>query len=401
MVIAACAIDHSAAAQNGPDLSKADFEFDGMSTDNADVPNLKLVFSFNANTKAVNLTNGGDAGIVLISQKNGSHLTASDESTYVYANGKTTGSRYLPFNTYYAMDAVEILKTKANGTEYTIDATRKRLSDTQDASYVVANVKMNKDGYVAYRRTALSHDGGVMLYDTNNSSTDFEVSNTIGVKAYDTQIWGTTVETVTVPESGYLPFNAKGYFFTGKDLYITYVSVSGGKVKFNGYVGNTVIANNSPYILVGAPGEHRVYYTKAQRSLASAGADNWIEDDDEHYSAGVFTNSSNIKRYPMKLVNKKDNVRFVRDMVDDNPKSMKIDLEREGRFFIYLSYLNEKETCIAWGGVTPDEVITGIHTPTTGTTARKDTYTLQGVKVEGTQLPAGTYIRDGKKVVIR
>ena len=319
----------------------------------------------------------------------------------MYANGKTTGSRYLPFNTYYAMDAVEILKTKANGTEYTIDATRKRLSDTQDASYVVANVKMNKDGYVAYRRTALSHDGGVMLYDTNNSNTDFEVSNTTGVKAYDTQIWGTTVETVTVPESGYLPFNAKGYFFTGKDLYITYVSVSGGKVKFNGYVGNTVIANNSPYILVGAPGEHRVYYTKAQRSLASAGADNWIEDDDEHYSAGVFTNSSNIKRYPMKLVNEKDNVRFVRDMVDDNPKSMKIDLEREGRFFIYLNYLNEKETCIAWGGVTPDEVITGIHTPTTGTTARKGTYTLQGVKVEGTQLPAGIYIRDGKKVVVR
>lgn len=103
----------------------------------------------------------------------------------------------------------------------------------------------------------------------------------------------------------------------------------------------------------------------------------------------------------MKLVNEKDNVRFVRDMVDDNPKSMKIDLEREGRFFIYLNYLNEKETCIAWGGVTPDEVITGIHTPTTGTTARKGTYTLQGVKVEGTQLPAGIYIRDGKKVVIR
>ncbi len=401
VVIAASAIDHSAVAQNGPDLSKADFEFGGMSTDNADVPNLKLVFSFNANMKAVNLTNGGDAGIVLISQKNGSHLTASDESTYVYANGKTTGNRYLPFNAYYAMDAVEILKTKANGTEYTIDATRKRLSDSQDAGYVVANAKMNKDGYVAYRRTALSHDGGVMLYDTNNSCTDFEVSNTIGGKAYDTQVWGATAETVTVPESGYLPLNAKGYFFTGKDLYIAYVSISGSKVKFNSYVGNTVIANNSPYILVGAPGEHRVYYTKAQRSLASAGADNWIEDDDERYSAGVFTNSSNTKRYPMKLVNEKGNVRFVRDMVNGNPKSMKIDLEREGRFFIYLNYLNEEETSIAWGGVTPDEVITGIHTPTTNTTARKGTYTLQGVKVEGTQLPAGIYIRDGKKIVVR
>ena len=52
VVIAASAIDHSAVAQNGPDLSKADFEFGGMSTDNADVPNLKLVFSFNANMRA-------------------------------------------------------------------------------------------------------------------------------------------------------------------------------------------------------------------------------------------------------------------------------------------------------------------------------------------------------------
>lgn len=401
VVIAACAIDHSQVAQNGPDLSKADFEFGGMAIDNDKVPNLNLIFSFNDKVKAVNITNGGDAGFVLISKKNGSKLTAADESTFVYANGKTSGNRYLPFNAYWAMDAVEILKTKLTDGKYVIDAERKRLSDIQDAGYVNADQKMNKDGYIAYRKTALNHNGDILLYDTQNSTLDFKISNTIGVKAYDSEADGVTEATVTLPESGYLPFNASQYFYTGNDLYIAYVNVKQGLVTFNSYNGNSVIANNGVYVLVGKPGEHTIYYTEAQRNLATSGANSWISDDNEFYTPGSYVYTGSSKRYPMKFVNEKGHVRFVRDMIANNPKSMKIDIETEGRYFINLTYLNEEENSIAWGGITPDEVATGISTPTTTRPTSTHTYNLQGMQVNGDQLASGIYIRDGKKIMIQ
>lgn len=401
VVIAACAIDHGGQAQNGPNLSKADFEFGNMNGENPEVPNLKLVFSFNSNVKAVNITNGGDASLLLISKKNGSKLTAGDESTYVFANGKTSGNRYLPFNSYYAMDAVDILKTKLTDGVYRVDATRKRLGNSLDAGYVNAERSMLRDGYIAYRKTALNHDGAIMLYDTNNSSIDFAISDDIDVRQYDTKAAGVSEETVIIPESGYLPFSASKYFFAGKDLYITYMNVRSSAVTFNSYVGNSVIANNSVYVLVGKPGLHKIYYTEAQRSLATSGIDYWIDDDNEYYVNGQFVYTGGVaKYYPMKFVNEKGNVRFVRDMVDNNPKSMKIDLAREGRFYIKLNYLNENENTIPWGGITPDEVISAINVPVTS--VHDDAvYTLQGIKVNTTHLPSGIYIRNGKKFVVR
>lgn len=354
VTIAACAMDHSGAAENGPDLSKADFTFGNMTGDVESATPLNLVFSFNANTKAVNLTNGGDAGVVIITKKNGdSKLTYGDESTWVFANGKTSGSRYLPFNAYYALDCVEILKTKAVDGVYTIDDTRKRIKDSYDAGYVPADQKMLRDGFVAYRKTALNNDGKVLLYDTNNSSVDFMISNTIALNEYNAVEDGTTAVKVTVPESGYLPFNAEKFFFTGKDLYIAYVSISSGNVTFSSKEGKSVVANNSAYILVGAPGEHTIYYTESQRNLASAGADAWIADGDEKYVDGVLTITTK-NRFPMKLVNEKGNVRFVHDCVEGNNQTLKIDVETEGRFYINHTVFTEGD--LVWEGVTPEDV---------------------------------------------
>lgn len=359
VVIAANAIDHSTVAVGGENLSKADFEFGGQkSGDNADVPNLSLKFSYTASMAACNLTNGGDAGVVIITKKNGdSRLTFSDESTWVYANGKTTGSRYLPFNAFYALDCVEILKAKKNTTtgKYEVDAERKRFSESQDKGYVLIpeDLSMNRDANVVYRKTALNNDGKYLLYDTNNSSVDFMVSNTIALNEYNTVEDGTTAVKVTVPESGYLPFNAEKYFFTGKDLYLAYVTISAGNVTFSSKEGKSVVANNSPYILVGAPGEHTIYYTESQRNLASAGADAWIADGDDKYVDGVLTVTTK-NRFPMKFVNEKGNVRFVHDCVEGNNQTLKIDVETEGRFYINHTVFTEGD--LVWEGVTPEDV---------------------------------------------
>lgn len=396
VVIAACAKDHSADAEGNIDLSKADFSFGSMTGDSEDVTKLNLVFSFNANTKAVNLTNGGDAGVVIISKNYGDkYLTAGDESTWVYANGKTTGSRYLPFNAYYAMDAVEILKTKLVDGVYTIDAARKRLKDSFDKGYVVTDQKMIRDGYVAYRKTALNNEGSMYLYDTNNSCTDFAVSNTVGIGEYDKEEFGVTEVKVTIPESGYLPFYAEKAFFTDKGLYVGYVTISSGVLKCNDMQGSTYVFNNSPYLLIGAPGEHTVKYTEATRLLATAGQDNWISDGDDKYVNGVLTVTTK-NRYPMKFVADTNGARFVRDMVDGNPQTMKIDVATEGRFYINLNYLNEEETVVEWTGTKPSDIITAVKgIAETAPKASNACYNLAGQRVGANA--KGIIIMNGKK----
>lgn len=400
ILIAACAIDHSAVAQNGPDLSKADFTFGNMAGDNPDIPALSLVFSFNSGTKAINLTNGGDAGVILIKKSNGKYIYADDQSKWVYANGKTKGSQYLPFNTAYALDCVEILKTKQTDGVYSVDPARKRLSDTRDKGYVPADKKMMRDGFVAYRKTAVNNNGNKMLYDTDNSCVDFLISGTITPKEYDDEESGVTEVRINIPESGYLPFNADKYFFTPDNVYVSYVSISKGELRFNHYPGRSVIASNSPYILVGSPGEHTIYYTEAQRTLATAGADNWISDTDEKYKDGVLTVTTR-NRFPMKFVNEKGNVRFVRDCIGGNNQTLRIDVEKEGRFYINLTTFDENEVSIPWGGITPDEV-SGVRAVIPASADfSDDIYNLQGMKVDAEVLSPGIYIRNGKKFIVK
>lgn len=409
VVLAANAIDHSTVAVGGQDLSKADFEFGGQKTgDNPDVPNLVLKYSYVSTMPNLNLANGGDAGVLLINKTNGDkYITLDDESKFVFPNGKDKGNKYYNFNAYYAMDAVEILKTKKNNDtgKYEIDPDRKRICTTKDKGYVPVpdDLSMNRDAYVAYRKTAINNDGKIYLYDTENSCEDFAVSNTIGVKAYDAEPAGTTELTVTIPESGYLPFNADSYFFTEKGVHVTYITPdkTNKVLKYTDTEGHTKVFNNSAYMLIGAPGEHKVFYTKANRNMATAGNDYWIADGEEKYADGVLTITTK-ERYPMKFVNEKGNVRFVRDMKDNNPQTLKIDLATEGRFYITLNYLNEEETMIPWGGVKPEDITTAISSAVVNTpNADNAVYNLQGVRMNAASLPAGIYIQGGKKYVVK
>lgn len=398
VLIAGSAIDHRTLGENGPDLSGADFEFANPVTDNDQVPNLELVFTYMSSVTAFNLTNGGDAGVLLFPSNFEGKF---DPAKAVYAQGKTSGSQYLPVNAYNSIDAVEILKAKkdADG-NYVADAARKRIPTTYDANYVVTptDASMLRDGNVVYRKTGLASYDRIYLYDRSDSQTDFAVSSTIAPRAYNQTEDGTTDTTVVIPASGYLPFNASSYFFTGKELGVAYVNVSAGVVSFRSFPGDSLIASNSVYLLVGAPGEHVVKYTKANRMIATSGANSWIAEGDDRYADGVYTETRN-NRFPLKFVNEAGNVRFVRDAVDGNPKTMKIDVETEGRFYITLT--TSDTDVLAWGGITPEEVVAVGIGDVRSLTIDQPVYTLQGMRVRDERLPRGLYIRGGKKFLVK
>lgn len=401
VVIAANPIDHTAAI-NGQDLSKAEFAFPGKTEGVAGIKYLELKYTYASTVKFFNIVNGGDASILIVKKANASKLPLEDESAWVFANGNDKGNKYVPFNAYYAMDAVEILKAKKNVDKYEIDATRKRFSDAQDAGYVQIpeTESMLRDANVVYRKTALNMgDGKKYLLDTGDSSKDFAISNTIGTKQYEEENSGVIgSETITIPESGFLPFNAEKCFFTGKDLYIGYVSISSGKVSCNSKPGNTVIASNSPYLLIGAPGEHTIYYSEAPRSLASAGADAWIADGDTKYTDGVLTMTTK-NRFPMKFVNEKGNPRFVSDPVESNKQKLNINIATEGRF--YITHTIDTVSELKWEGITPEEV-TGVEDGIVNvSTASNAVYSIQGVKMTGKTLAPGVYVKNGKAFVVK
>lgn len=404
VVLAASAVDHADAA-GVPDLSKADYEFGGLAVDNPDVPNLTLKYTYVATLPYLNLANGGDAGVLLITKKNGdSYLKFNDETAYVFANGKDKGNKYLNFNAYYAMDAVEIIKAKKNTStgKYEIDPERKRICTSKDAGYVPVpeDVSMLRDGYIAYRKTAINKDGNIYLYDTGNSCNDFMVATGLASSAYNEQPDDVTEVVITIPETGFFPFMPEKYFFTENGLHVTYLSaVAADKnLKYLDYEGDAKVFNNSAFMIIGTPGEHKVYYTKADRNMAAAGCDAWLAAGDEKCVDGVLTITTK-NRYPMKFVNEKGNVRFEREIVDGNYQKIKMNPAAGENFYITLNYLDETVNTMPWAGYMPD--VTGISEINTTSVDNKAVYNINGMKMNASNLPAGIYIKAGRAFIVK
>lgn len=423
ITIAACAIDHSRTAENGPDLSTAELEFGGYDNDNPSVPDLELIFTFNEHLTKLNLTNGGDASVCIFQSKFESKFDLVTDP--VYANGKDKGNKYLPVNLYYTLDCVDILKVKKNPATglYEADAARKRFPDNYDRGYVHTpeTVSMNKDGYVVYRKTAINNAGLLTLYDTGNSTIDFLAASGVAPKVYDAQVSGLNDTTVVIPESGYLPFNANRPFMTDNDMLVTYISGNKNKSEliYNNFRGDTVILSAAPYILIGQPGTHTIHYTEAKRTISTSGYHNWLNADDAKYDAAVkiFTETKRNRRL-YKFINEKGNVRFERDerFASDGYQSLTIDPASGEHFFIELpsdvakaiapAYGTTDETgpvSLPWRGATVDDAAAADVNalPATHKNLNDDAvYNLQGVRMEPYRQPKGIYIRNGKKFII-
>lgn len=285
------AIDHTALAVVGHDLSGADYEVKTTNTKythNDDVPALSMAYSFNSSTDFMNLSYAGPAGVVLLKND----AKAIDFENPIYARGKDKGSQYVIANMYYSVDAVDIL---ANNKNSGIDATTKRLTDTNDKGYTSTATGGTYNGETVYRKTAfVMADGRKVLYDTNNSSVDFQSSSTIQPRAYDDELSGVTEASITIPETGYLVFRPETSVFGESDLTFTYITANAknSDLTYNEFKGTDELLANTNFIVIGQPGTHKVYYSEAQASKkVPSNVLTWCEEDSKELTGSQKTRS--------------------------------------------------------------------------------------------------------------
>ena len=177
------AVDHTQKGASGePNLTDADFEAKDYSTsrpheNNSQVPALEATYLVYTTVSYLNLIQGGPCGVIIFN-------TDEDPADWnnVYKEGKNAGAKFKQIPNHVIIDAVEILRNKAQTGP---DPNSKRLYDFLDAGYTYTDAISGYDGYLVYRKTAsITDDGRRVLMDTNNSSNDFEVSNELKPREY-------------------------------------------------------------------------------------------------------------------------------------------------------------------------------------------------------------------------
>lgn len=411
VIICNSAIDHTANALVGHDLSGADFEVKTTNTNyphNDAVPAINLVYTMTPTLDFMNLSYTGltSAGVVLL--KNNASAIVTAEESLLYGYGKTTGNKFALVNPYYAIDMVEIIGNKANGG---VDATLKRVTDTYDAGIASTTATGGYNGETVYRKTAfVMPDGRKVLYDTNNSTVDFVASSTIQPRAFDDELAGITESTITIPASGFLFFQPEKPFYGEENVLFTFVTGSANAsttdLIYNEYKGNEQLLASSNFFAIGAPGEYKVYYSDAQATkkipsnLLSYSAEDAIDNSE----------SSSLKtRRIYKFLNTSEKTGFQRVPATTDGKYNKATFSDGDRVYINLTenILNriyeangaasiDDLEFITWHGTMP--TLTAVKAVSENVPAQDAAiYNVQGMRLSGLQ--KGINIVNGQKIV--
>lgn len=408
VVICNSAIDHTALAQTGHDLSKADFEVkttNSKYTHNDDVPALKMVYTFNSSTDFMNLSPSGPCGIVLL--KN--NAKAVDLENKIFARGKETGSEYVIANLYYCVDAVDILANTSKG----IDETTKRISGTTyDAGYTSTAASGTYNSETVYRKTAfINKEGRTVLYDTNNSTTDFQASATIQPRSYDAEMAGLSDTTIVIPESGYLAFTAAKPFFASKNVCLAYVYGNKNKadLTYNEFPGDSILLMGTDWIAIAQPGTYTLKQSEAQPMIKTrTTSQQWSTEDSKTLTGNQATRSI------YKFYNTPGKVGFQRVPKTESGGYNVADFTDGNRLYLSLTpdIINAIYAAngaasaadldfIPWHGTTPDAVAAAGISETFANTAADANlwFDLQGRRIAK---PAkGLYINRGRKIMVK
>ncbi len=411
VIICNSATDHTAEAATGHNLSGADFEVKTTNTKyphNDAVPAMTLVYTMNPSLDFMNLsyTGTGAAGVVLLKNNASAIVTAEDKLVYGY--NKTSGNMFALVNPYYAIDAVEILgNVKNNG----VDETLKRMNDTSDAGYATTATAGGYTGETVYRKTAfILPDGRKVLYDTNNSSVDFQASATIQPRAFDEEKAGLTEETITIPESGFLVFRPEKSVFGDENLTFTYITANAKNtdLAYNEYKGNAELLASSNFIVVGTPGTHKVYYSEAQPTKKIPNNSlNWSEEDSKE-----FTSTNQKNRIIYKWVNTAEKTGFKRVPKTGEGLYNYAEFSGDDRLYLYITpamatafyEANGADSAddldfLTWHGTTPDLSPSGVQAVSAARmSATGAIYRLNGNRTNRMQ-KGNVYIVDGRKTM--
>ena len=291
ILVCSSAIAHD----GGKDLSGAEVEVKTTNSKYAHsetAQEAKLIYTYAATVDFMNLNPAGPASMVLL-KNNASAIKAADEDL-VFARGKDKGSKYALANLYYCVDAVDIL---ANNKTKGIDATTKRFSTTgtYDTGYTSTTTGGTYVGETLYRKTAfITKDGRKVLYDTNNSSVDFQCSATVLPREYDEEVQGMTEVEITIPETGYLVFRPEKNICAGDDVTFSYLTGNkkNSDLTYNEFKGSEELLAASNFIVVGRPGTHKVLYSEAQPTKKiPTNMLTWSEEDSKELTGSQATRS--------------------------------------------------------------------------------------------------------------
>ena len=311
IVIANCAIDHSTIAEGGVDLSGADFEVKSTNKaydfHNPDVPELKVISSFGT-ADFINMLNPGPTGIMLLAAD-----TKLENCPKTFAKGKTSGNEYTIVPLYKSIDCVDIVMQK------TPSADDKRFADAYDAGFTCTADPGTFTGLAVVRKTAfVTGDGRTVLFDTNNSSVDFESTDDLSLRTYSSTPKGLDqTMSITIPESGYVAINPSKPFCASKDLTFVYLNVTNNAattdMTYYTYPGDSLLLIGGPWIAVGQPGNYLLHLSESQGVMRTRSSGmTWCNEDSKELTGSQAT------RMIYKFTNEQGKVGFQRvPAVDD------------------------------------------------------------------------------------
>lgn len=409
LVVCNSALNHTTVASKAPDLSEADFEVKSQLSTYKDnhndaVPELIQVFSYNDNSTYIQWQSPGPFCVVLLAAD-----TNLDKCPTGYSGGRTDGQLFKFVPAFKTIDAVDIVEHSAKTNP---DASQKRLPDSYDAGYVATNYAGGNGGEAVVRKTAfVTSNQRIVLWDTNNSSNDFEVTTDLSIRSYSESPVGLTEITITIPESGYLPINPTKPFCGPKGMVFTHVNASNHEsttdLLYGEYPADSILLIKGPWIAIAAPGTYTLKLSDSQGVMKSrSSCTSWCDDNE------LQLTGSRVNNVIYKFSNVKGNVGFKRvDAVEG--KYNKATFSDGDRLYISLSEKNLEKiyasngaasigelSFITWHGTTPEKIAAGIDERVV---VKKDTptvfYNLNGQRVE--HPTKGIYIQNGKKILVK
>lgn len=408
VVITNSAINHHAVAAAAPDMSGADFEVKSQhnaykDNHNVDVPELPLVYSYSESATYLAWMSPGPFSVVLMAAD-----TNLDKCPTGYLRDQTEGPTLFKFvPAFKTIDAVDIVEHSAK-TEP--DASQKRLPDSYDAGWTATSHPGANSGQAVVRKTAfITSDGNPVLYDTNNSSVDFEVTTDLSIRNYSMSPVGLTAQTVTIPESGYLGINTDKPFCSEGDVAFVHVNASNTAattdLTYYEFPGDSILLIKGPWIIVGKPGEHTIYLSESQGVMRTRSSIvNWAVDDE------VSVSQANRMFY--KFSNQSGKVGFQRVPAVDGKYNKATFTDPDRLYILVTEPIADKIAAangatghadldfIAWHGITPDEAAAaGISEASVASPAKSVIYNLSGQRLSNLQ--RGLNIVNGKKIVVK
>lgn len=403
VIICNAAENHTLVASKAPDLSAADFEVKSDHTaykdhHNANVPGLELVFTSPEANTFLHFQSPGPYGLVLLAAD-----TKVNECRLVYYKGKTDGSQFKLVPAFKTIDAVDFVEHSAK-TEP--DASQKRMPDGYDAGFAATEALGGNNGEALVRKTAfVCSNGRTMLFDTNNSSLDFEVTTDLAIRSYGSEPRELSDSTIVIPESGYLAINPSKPFFAQSPVVFAYVNASAKSTdfKYNEYPGDSLLLMKGDWIAIAKPGTYTLKLSEAQAALRTRSTSQaWSTEDHKELTGGQKTRSI------YKFSNAAGKVGFQRVPKTSEGAYNVADFTDGDRLYVTLTPAIVTNFCttfgvadldfIPWHGSTPESVVQGIESLNLRPAAADVIYDLQGRRVTGTPRP-GLYILNGRKVV--